>query len=213
MTSTRNKTAQAKPARSRGAIIAGVVGVVVIIALVVAVVFGSSEPGSEFGSPEVSGQLPLMPQDTTLDASATGFENPQVVGEDFDGETVRMVNDGRAKAIVFLAHWCPHCQAEVPRVQQWLDETGGVEGVDIYSVATSMNSGRPNYPSSEWLAREGWTPPVIRDDQDNSVFIAHGAGGFPFWVFVQADGTVFGRVSGETTIPELQAIMEQLAAA
>ena len=211
MTSTRNKTAQQKQPRSRGAIIAGVLGAVVIIALVGAVVFGSTEPGSEYGSPEVTGQLPLMPPNNSVDPTAAGFDAPIVVGQDFDGEEVRIENDGRAKAIVFLAHWCPHCQAEVPRVQAWLDETGGVEGVDIYSVSTSMNSGQPNFPASDWLDREAWTPPLIRDDSDNTVLIAHGRGGFPFWVFVDANGKVALRVSGETQIAELESIMQALA--
>ena len=96
---------------------------------------------------------------------------------------------------MFIAHWCGHCQAEVPRVQAWLDATGGVPGVDLYSVATAMNSGQGNFPPSDWLARENWSLPVIRDDQDNSVLAAYGSGGFPYWVFTNADGTVALRVT------------------
>lgn len=195
----------------RGALIAGIVGVVVVAALIAAVALGgSTSPGSEFGSPDVDGALPLMPSNTPIDTTATGLTAPSIVGSDFAGNEVAIQNDGRAKAIVFLAHWCPHCQAEVPRVQQWLDATGGVEGVDVYSVTTAMNSAQPNYPPSEWLEREGWTAPVIRDDQDRTALIAYGAGGFPFWVFVEEDGTVALRSSGETSIADLEAIMTGL---
>ena len=134
-----------------------------------------------------------MPPDTRVDVTANGETAPTVIGQDFDGNEVRIENDGRAKAIVLLAHWCAHCQNEVPAVQAWLDSGGGVEGVDMYSVATAMDSNRDNFPPSEWLDREGWTVPVIRDDSNNSVHTAYGSGGFPFWVFVNSDGTVAFR--------------------
>jgi thiol-disulfide isomerase/thioredoxin len=208
MTATTKRQGQSK---SRGPLIAGIVGAVIVIALIAAVALGgNTQPGAEFGAPEVTGALPLMPSSSSLDSGAAGLGAPSIAGADFDGTEVVIENDGRAKAIVFLAHWCPHCQAEVPRVQEWLDAGGGVEGVDIYSVSTSMNSGRPNYPSSAWLDREGWTSPVIRDDQENSAHTAYGAGGFPFWVFVEEDGTVALRTSGQTTIADLEAIMTGL---
>lgn len=194
--------------RRRAIPIIGIVVGVVAVILILVVVFGTQQIGSEFGEPTVEGQLPLMPPNTTVDQSAAGFDTPFVSGQDFDGTTVTIdPADGRAKAIIFLAHWCPHCRAEVPRVQAWLDETGGVDGVDIYSVTTSMNSAQPNYPPSDWLEGEGWTPPVIRDDADNTAYISHGAGGFPYWVFVNADGTVALRTSGEMNIADLEAIM------
>ncbi len=188
-----------------------VVGVIAVIAVVAVVFAGNTAVGSEFGEPQVQGQVSPMPSDVAVDTSATGETAPIVVGADFDGNEVRIENDGRAKAIVLLAHWCPHCQNEVPEVQAWLDSGGGVEGVDLYSVATSMNSTRDNYPSSEWLDREGWTVPVIVDDQQNSVYIAHGAGGFPFWVFVNSDGTVAARAAGRIGIDQLEQFMSGLS--
>ena len=34
----------------------------------------------------------------------------------------------------------------MPSVQAWLDATEGVQGVDMYSVATDINASRGNYP-------------------------------------------------------------------
>ena len=166
---------------------------------------------SEYGEPEIEGELSAMPPEAGLDETATNSSSPTVHGQDFAGNNVAIEDDGRAKAIVFLAHWCPHCQTEVPRVQTWLEETGGVAGVDLYSVSTSMNSGAPNFPASAWLESEGWSVPVIRDDGEDSVHRAFGGGGFPFWVFVNADGTVAARVSGETTVEALEALLMALA--
>ena len=207
---TATKKTTSSPERKRAIPIIGIVAGVVAVILILVVVFGTQQIGSEFGEPTVEGQLPLMGGET-FDQAVAGLPAVFASGEDFDGSTVTIdPADGRAKAIVFLAHWCPHCQREVPRVQEWLDATGGVEGVDVYSVATSMNSAQPNFPPSDWLEREEWTSPVIRDDSDNSVYIAHGAGGFPFWVFVNADGSVALRTSGETTISDLEVIMRGL---
>jgi len=152
-----------------------------------------------------------MPPNQTVDTTANGLLIPDVTGENFSGDTVEIKNDdGRAKGILFLAHWCSHCQAEVPRVVSWLDETGGVEGVDLYAVATSMNSAQANYPPSDWLERENLDLPVIRDDKENSVLIAYGAGGFPYWVFTNADGTVALRTSGETSVDQIETILNSL---
>jgi len=198
--------------KSRSIPIVGIVFAVVAVLAVIAVVFArNTAVGAEFGEPQVQGQLSLMPPDAAVDTSAIGETAPIVIGADFAGNEVRIENDGRAKAIVFLAHWCPHCQNEVPEVQAWLDSGGGVEGVDMYSVATSMNSTRENYPASEWLDREGWTVPVVVDDQENSVYISHGAGGFPFWVFVNSDGTVAARVAGRIGIDQLEQFMNELS--
>ena len=121
-----------------------------------------------------------------------------------------ITDDGTAKGIVFLAHWCPHCQEEVPRVQEWLDNGGGVDGVDLYSVSTAANSGRTNHPASDWLVREGWTTPLIVDDQSSSVLSAYGRGGFPYWVFLNADGTVALRTAGQLTIEQLEGFLNSL---
>ena len=193
--------------------IVGIIAAVILLLLLVAVVsgvIGDEEPGNEYGEPKVSGQLSLMPPDAQVDTSANGETAPVVIGQDFDGNEVRIENDGRPKAIVLLAHWCPHCQNEVPAVQAWLDSGGGVEGVDMYSVATAMSSTRDNFPSSEWLDREGWTVPVIRDDSSDSIHTAYGSGGFPFWVFVNSDGSVALRVAGATTVENLESIMSEL---
>jgi len=192
-------------------LIIGIIGGIVVLALVAVVVFATEELGAEYGDPQISGSaLPLMPPASQVDVTASGLAAPEVVGQNFDNEEVRMVNDGRAKAIVFLAHWCPHCQAEVPEVQAWINSGGGVDGVDIYTIATDMDSTRANFPPSEWLDGEGWTAPVIRDDNENSVLAAYGRGGFPFWAFVNADGTVAARVAGRMPIEQLEQIMLNL---
>ena len=196
---------------SNTGIIIGVVGGLVVLLLVAAVMFGNEEIGAEYGSPELSGtSLPPFPNEVSVDTSAEGLAAPEVFGVDYGGNEVAITDDGVAKGIVFLAHWCQFCQREVPGVQEWLDNGGGVEGVDLYSVSTAVNSGRPNYPPSEWLDSEGWTVPIILDDQSGSVHRAYGGGGFPYWVFLNADGTVALRTAGNLTIEQLAGFLDSV---
>ncbi|MEE8457772.1 MAG: hypothetical protein V3S28_06950 [Acidimicrobiia bacterium] len=196
---------------SRTGIIIGVVGGLVVLLLIAAVMFGNEEIGAEYGSPELNGtSLPPMPDQVSVDTSATGLVAPDIFGQDYTGNDVSITNDGTAKGIVFLAHWCQFCQREVPRVQQWLDSGGGVDGVDLYSVSTAANSAQPNHPASEWLVREGWTVPIVVDDKANSALSAYGRGGFPYWVFLNADGTVALRSAGELTDAQLEEFLNSL---
>jgi thiol-disulfide isomerase/thioredoxin len=191
---------------------------VIAVALVAAIVLSSDEPvgsAGEYGEPTVTGAHlePFGDAPTLAQDPAVGMMAPEVTGQDFDGTTVSIAADGTPRVVLFLAHWCTHCQAEVPRVQEWLDAGGGVDGVEIVSVTTSANSGADNWPPSEWLDREGWTSPNIRDDQASSVLEAYGGSSFPFWVFVNGDGTVAVRLAGEIDISTLEAGMNNLAAA
>lgn len=189
----------------------------IAVLLVAAIVFSGEESiggGGEFGDVTINGEsLPLMENGAAVVANdpASGTTAPEASGVDFDDSAVAISHDGTPTAVVFLAHWCSHCQSEVPTVQAWLDSTGGVPGVDMVSVTTSANSGQPNWPPSEWLDRENWTTPNIRDDSDSSLFQAYGGRSFPYWVFLNGDGTVAHRQAGRIDIGQLQNIMQGLA--
>ena len=184
--------------------------------LIAAIVFSSEEPigsGGEYGDPVIAGEaLPAMPPSVSVvdNDPATGMIAPEITGQDFDDSAVAITHDGTPKAVIFIAHWCSHCQAEVPRVQAWLDGGGGVDGVEIVSVTTSASSGQANWPPSSWLDREGWTSPNIRDNQASDAFTAYGGSSFPYWVFLNGDGTVAGRLAGQTGIDTLATVMQSL---
>ena len=184
-----------------------------VIALIVTVLLsmGSTSPtGDEFGSPSISGLA--LPLGGTEPDTAVGMAVPEVVGADFDGTEVRIAHDGRAKILIFLAHWCPHCQAEVPVVKEWLDDSNLPDNVDLIAIATSTSSSRVNFPPSAWLAEEGFDAPTIVDDEAYSIGVAFGVNAFPFWVFVAPDGSVAGRTSGELTADVISDIAATLAA-
>lgn len=189
--------------------------VVVVVALVAAILL--SRPDETVGtmpldaSVTVSGDsLPAFGGDPASDA-AIGLVAPTLNGQAFDGEEIAITNDGRPKVILFLAHWCPHCQREVPVLQSYANETGFPDTVDIYSVATSYNSTQPNWPPSSWSDREGWTFPALVDDPESTAFQAFGQGGFPYYVLIDSNGRGALRMSGEQDPAALADLLVQLA--
>jgi len=59
--------------------------------------------------------LPESGDDSTL-----GLIAPTLNGHAFDGSNLSVTpGDGKPYMIVFLAHWCPHCNREVPRLIEW----------------------------------------------------------------------------------------------
>lgn len=184
------------------------IGAAVVLAALVAFVAGGTEdfpdPDTPYGVVSVEGDLPVYAGSSD---AAVGLRMPVAQGTNLQGEALTLGPTGRPQAIVFLAHWCSVCQAEVPAVQDWLDETGGVEGVDITSVATSIDPGKANYSPHAWLAREEWEPSVLWDDQASSALTAFGGTRFPYWVFVDGDGTVIGRIEGMLEAEQLENIL------
>ena len=193
-----------------------IVGAIVLISIlaIVAVVATSS---SDDDSPSTAGleqQRPVSVEGIALPTLADGGTDPAVgttipavQGESFAGDPITIAPDGTPKLVVFLAHWCPHCQAEVPRLVEWLGGETSVDGVDIVGVATNTDQGQGNYPPSAWLQSEGWTAPTMADDEVNTAADAFGLSGFPFYVAVDGQGQVVARSSGELTIENVQALV------
>ena len=94
------------------------------------------------------GQLVPLFEQPSGDA-AVGLTIPTVGGSDFAGQPVSIALDGKPKVILFLAHWCGHCQAEVPVVQDWIEAGGAPDDVEIISVAAGIDPSLPNYPPDE----------------------------------------------------------------
>lgn len=172
-------------------------GIVAIAVTVVGAQDGGGGESVEARPVTVNGEsLPRMVEANEPDP-AIGRAAPDIAGEDFGGGAVTIERDGRAKVIAFVAHWCHFCQEEIPRISDFLSKTGMPDNVDLYFVSTSVNTGKDNYPPSAWLQREGvGDVPTIVDDAKAKALLAFGAGGFPFIVFVGADGSVALRTTG-----------------
>lgn len=160
------------------------------------------------GEPTIEGATLPGFQGSDGDA-AVGQAAPVVAGASFDGSTVTLGGVGRPQIIIFVAHWCPHCQREVPLIQAWLDANGAPDGVDLRSVATGNDPSLPNYPPETWLANEQWSVPVVVDPT-NSIAAAYGLTSYPYFVFLDSKGRVAFRASGEIPIDTLQQLVDLL---
>jgi thiol-disulfide isomerase/thioredoxin len=171
---------------------------------------GSTTPGDDAPVTVDGTALPPLPDGDT--DPAVGMPMPVLSGTGLDGAPVTIPAAGRPTLVLFVAHWCPHCQAEVPVVQDWVDAGGLPAGVDLVTVSTSADPRRPNHPPGEWLASEGWTAPVLVDGDDRAATAA-GLTAFPFFVGVDADGNVVGRTSGQLSADQLSAAVADLGGA
>ena len=135
--------------------------------------------------------------------SVGGLYSPTVDGYDFSGQSVSIENNGRPKVIIFLAHWCSHCQEEAKLLKKYFSIHGISSEVDGYAVATAIDSNKPNYPPDKWLERESWPYQIISDTSDDSIAKAFGVNSFPYWVLVDSEGKVLSRVKGSLTENEI----------
>jgi cytochrome c biogenesis protein CcmG/thiol:disulfide interchange protein DsbE len=108
--------------------------------------------------------------------------------------------------VMFVAHWCPHCQKEVPLITAHLG--GKLPGdVDLFAVSTGVDQTAPNYPPGAWLRKENWPVPTLVDDAQGSAAKAYGLSGFPYFVVVDASGKVVDRASGEIPVEQFDALI------
>jgi cytochrome c biogenesis protein CcmG/thiol:disulfide interchange protein DsbE len=196
----------------------GVVALVAVIAVIVVASSGGDDGGKEARpakfqvSPELTVDgTSLPPFESSTRDPAVGMTAPTLDSVNFAGKPEQAGGaTGSPYALVFLAHWCPHCQAEVPRLVE-LAKGGTIAGVDVIGIPTATTDQQPNYPPSEWLAGEHWQSPVLLDTANGKAGKAFGLTGFPYFVFVDAQGNVAGRASGEILPDQIEEIFSALA--
>ncbi|WP_426571590.1 TlpA family protein disulfide reductase [Aquihabitans sp. McL0605] len=156
------------------------------------------------------GSAPVLPAyDANADPDpAVGQTIPTATGKTFDGDDITIGPNGKAQIILFVAHWCPHCQREIPLLKAHLDDHPMPDDVALTTVSTSVHPGADNYPPQEWLEREGWKAPVLDDGEDSLVANDFGLTSFPYFVAVDAQGKVVMRASGELTTDQFDAAVK-----
>jgi thiol-disulfide isomerase/thioredoxin len=157
---------------------------------------------------------PLEAYDSTKSPDpAVGKDVPVLEGKNFAGDPITIDKSKGATMVVFLAHWCPHCNREVPRLLDWKHSGQVPAGLNVVGVATAVDKNGVNYPPAQWFSDKGWEWPVMVDQSqgDHNAGVAaeaYGATGWPYFVIFGADGKVKVRVSGEVQISELQKIVD-----
>jgi thiol-disulfide isomerase/thioredoxin len=208
-------------------IIGGAVAVIVVVVAIIAIVASSgggddddAADGSVSRETVAGGVAPAEYQDVTVtgdplsrlpeagDDPAVGTTPPTLSGFGLDGAPITIdPSSGKPTMVVFLAHWCPHCNREVPRLVEWNDGGGVPADLQIVGVSTGARDDAPNWPPSEWIKDVKWPWPVMADTQDQVAAQAYGLPGYPYFVLIGADGQVKYRQSGEVPIAQLEQIL------
>ena len=214
-----NKPAKKKSSGSanKGLIVVAIIAIVVGAAAVVAITTSGSDGPSSDGLVEqaavsVAGDVLPAYNDGDPNDPALGMTAPVLTGKGFTGNTITTETTGTPMMLVFLAHWCPNCQREVPALVEWNKAGRTPPGIDIIGIATGTDPANPNYPPSEWLAREEFPAlwPVIADSKDNTAGDAFGLAGYPYFVLIDGNGKVVKRMSGEIPMDELTVLLTAL---
>jgi thiol-disulfide isomerase/thioredoxin len=187
----------------------GAVVLVVLVGVVIALAGGAAEETSDVTADEMFGDVSVvgasLPELGSGEDAAIGRAAPELEGERPDGTAERVGGAGEPTLVVFLAHWCPHCQAELPLLVE-LEAEGAFEGVRLVAVLTGTDPAAPNFPPTAWLDDERWRGDVLLDDRAATAASAYGVAGYPFLVAIDADGEVVARASGELPADELEAL-------
>lgn len=164
---------------------------------------------SEYQPLAVTGS-PLAPLGDSGSDPSVGADAPVLRGYDFGGAPVNIVpgETGDPVMLVFLAHWCPHCNREVPRLVQWHAEGLVPKNLRVVGITTSSRSDQVNWPPSEWIKKFDWPFEVMADSREQQAASAYGVDGFPFMVIVDGRGKVALRMSGEREVSEIVAAVE-----
>jgi len=146
----------------------------------------------------------LTPYSPKANDPAVGQAAPVVEGQRFDGSAITIGGPTEQPTMyVFLAHWCPHCNDEIPELLE-LNDAGGLNDVDVVAISTAVASDRDNFPPSQWLDDKNWAWDAMADDEQSLAIIAYGGTSFPFVVLADTDGTVLARKAGSSSAADIR---------
>ena len=168
--------------------------------------------GAEGGAPgefqpvtAVGTALPPLEESVPAPGSdpAEGAAAPVLNGFDFAGAPVAVAPSGKPTLLVFLAHWCPHCNAEIPRLIEWKESGQMPDSLEVVGITTGSRDDQANWPPSQWLVDMEWPWAVMADSEKQDAAYAMGVSGYPGLVLLDGDGAVLARRSGEASVSEL----------
>ncbi|MEY3805896.1 MAG: hypothetical protein RIR69_708 [Actinomycetota bacterium] len=225
MAQAQRKNKQTQQQRKKSTMQKAVALLVVVVALAATIAIGLSSGTSaprvddgnsaiitgQFQEVNVDGELlPPLPEDG--DDPARDTPAPILNGYDFRGNpiTINAANDTRDTLLVFLAHWCPHCNDEVPKLIDWREKGLIPDNLRVVGITTGSRNDAPNWPPSDWIEEKKWPFEVLADSEQQTAALAYGVSAYPFMAVVNADGVLKTRFSG---VVEPTALTEIVTAA
>lgn len=167
-----------------------------------------SSPAPELTT-DAEGLPPLV--SNTSEDPAVGAQLGDLGAEEWAEGTELVIDlaDGKARALVVFAHWCPSCQELLPQLADWQDSTGAtLENMEIVTIASATEQ-EADMTLAEYLEDQDLPFPVLVDSS-NELAARLGVDAFPFWVFVGPEGQVIGRLVGQLPPDQFVGLFEDL---
>lgn len=165
----------------------GLGALVLVLILVAAFAGGESPDAADEGTVTIARE-----SGPTLQV---GEAVPEFSAPTLDGSGTITWSDyvGTPTVLAVWASWCPHCQAELPRLAAALENHPNIQMV---SVTTAIGQ-NPGPTPQGYMDSEGLTFPVATDDSNNTLMKGLGVASFPTTYFVGHDGNVVEATVGE----------------
>jgi thiol-disulfide isomerase/thioredoxin len=165
---------------------------------------GGVQPAEYQKVSSTGGMLAPLPESGA--DTETGKSVAVLKGYDLQGRplTIDPAGEGKATMVVFLAHWCPHCNREIPVLNKWRESGEVPTGLRVVGITTGSKADQANWPPSKWMTAMKWPFEVMADSEAQEAAAAYGVAGYPFIAFVGANGKITARTSGEIPVEQLQ---------
>jgi len=186
-------------------IVLALVGIAVLVFVGVVAFLSAGETSDVPSLDDVAGPVSVdgepipvpVPDEPGIADPAVGLPSPVITAVDYADQTVTLGAPGRAQVLVFLAHWCPVCDQELPTLRDVVSAGGVPDDVDLVLITTGLDPGRPNWPPKRWLDDAGLGGvTTVRDDVGDPIMRAFGLRAYPAWAVIDAEGTVVARRQG-----------------
>ncbi|HWI61925.1 MAG TPA: thiol-disulfide oxidoreductase ResA [Symbiobacteriaceae bacterium] len=147
---------------------------------------------------------------TDAKAAGTGIPNgakaPDFELKTTDGTAIKLSDlKGKAVMLNFFATWCPPCRAEMPALQEVYKE---YEAKGFVVLAINLNES--NLAVNQFRDKLGLTFPIVID-KDDHVSKLYDIVPLPTSYFINKDGVVVGKWTGEITKEKLRSFVKQIA--
>lgn len=182
------------------------IGAVVLGVTVAAVLFSQAASAGLGDVPSARGSVsidrapgPVLAAGETIPA----WVAPSLAG----GDPVRWSDRPSGPTVLAVwAPWCPHCQAELPRLSAALVAH---RGIGLTTIVTAIGD-KPGPTPRDYLDAKGLSFPAGIDDVDHTLGAALGVVSYPTTYYVASDGTVVTSTIGEVDPATLESILSDL---
>ncbi|MGI8855492.1 MAG: TlpA family protein disulfide reductase [Thermomicrobiales bacterium] len=146
-----------------------------------------------------SGQVEHPP--TPLAAPAVGAAAPDFSAKASDGSTITKADiAGKPTLMVFFASWCPHCQAEAPKLKALAEANPDLKLV-------FLGVGDRDTQKDIWAFQSNFSLPVPTYDDGGNAASVYGVTSYPTLVSVDKNGMISDRDTGEVTQDRLNSLV------